>query len=300
MKTVFALIAFVIAGCARAQQVIPLYSGKAPGNLSDIDHERSLTPEKGRPSVINVSHPSLIAYLPKVPNAAKPAVIICPGGGYVRLTIEDGGYETARILADSGIAAFVLKYRTWQDSMFTSYRDLPFNDLQQALGILYSRAREWNIDTAKIGLLGFSAGGHLAAMGATSKTGLKTAFTILAYPVISFTDSLVSPTLKSRASLLGKHITEEDKIKYSPELQVSASTPPAFLVHAQDDSTSWVGNSIAYYKALTAKKISGQLVIYPKGGHGFAMYNKAMEESWIPQAIKWLRLNGFYKQRKDL
>jgi acetyl esterase/lipase len=137
-------------------------------------------------------------------------------------------------------------------------------------------------------------------MGATSKTGIKTAFTILAYPVISFTDSLVSPTLKSRSSLLGKKITEEDKVLYSPELQVSASTPPAFLVHAQDDSTSWVGNSIAYYKALTAQKISGQLLIYPKGGHGFAMYNKAMEESWLPQAIKWLRLNGFYKQRKDL
>jgi acetyl esterase/lipase len=280
--------------------VIPLYSGKAPGNLSDIDHERSVTPEKGRPSVINVSHPSLIAYLPKVSNATRPAVIICPGGGYVRLTIEDGGYDVAKALADSGIAAFVLKYRTWQDAAFINYRNLPFNDLQKALSIVYSRARAWNIDTAKIGLLGFSAGGHLAAMGATSKTGLKTAFTILAYPVISFTDSLVSPTLKSRASLLGKHITEEDKIKYSPELQVSASTPPAFLVHAQDDSTSWVGNSIAYYKALTAKKITAQLLIYPKGGHGFAMYNKAMEESWIPQAIKWLRLNGFYKQRKDL
>ena len=300
MKTVLTVLASIIIGCVQAQQVIPLYSGQIPGNVSNIDREKAVKPEKGRPSVINVSHPALIAYLPKVLNETRAAVIICPGGGYVRLTIEDGGYEVAQLLADSGIAAFVLKYRTWQDSMFTSYRDLPFNDLQQALGILYSRAREWNIDTAKIGLLGFSAGGHLAAMGATSKTGKKTAFTILAYPVISFTDSLVSPTLKSRSSLLGKKITEEDKRLYSPELQVSATTPPAFLVHAQDDSTSWVGNSIAYFKALTAKKVSGQLLIYPKGGHGFAMYNKAMEESWIPQAIKWLRLNGFYKQRKDL
>jgi acetyl esterase/lipase/lysophospholipase L1-like esterase len=294
MKTVFVLIALLIIDWAQAQQVIPLYNGKAPGNVSDIDHERSVTPEKGRPSVINVSHPALIAYLPKVPNAARPAVIICPGGGYVRLTIEDGGYEVARSLADSGVAAFVLKYRTWQDSAYTNYRNLPFNDLEQALALVYSRAGEWNIDTTKIGLLGFSAGGHLAAMGATSTTGKKTAFTILAYPVISFTDTLVSPTLKSRSSLLGKKITEEDKIQYSPELQVSAATPPAFLVHAQDDSTSWVGNSIAYYKALTAKKITGELMIYPKGGHGFAMYNKAMGESWMPQAMKWLRLNGFY------
>jgi len=295
MKRVFAVIAFLIIGCAQAQQVIPLYSGKIPGNLSNVDNEKSLTPEKGRPSVINVSHPALIAYLPKTPNAARPAVIICPGGGYVRLTIEDGGYDVARSLADSGVAAFVLKYRTWQDSTFTNYRNLPFNDLQQALSLVYSRAGEWNIDTTKIGLLGFSAGGHLAAMGATSKTGKRTAFTILAYPVISFTDSLVSPTLKSRSSLLGKNFTEADKIQYSPELQVSATTPPAFLVHAQDDSTSWVGNSIAYYKALTAKKVPGELMIYPKGGHGFAIYNKAVGESWLPQAMKWLSLNGFYK-----
>ena len=300
MKVVFVLFALVITFGAQAQQEIPLYDGYIPGNLATVNGEKSIDPEKGRRAVFNVTHPALVAFIPKVPNEARAAVIICPGGGYVRLTIEDGGYEVARLLADSGIAAFVLKYRTWQDSMFTSYRNLPFNDLQQALRMVYSRARAWNIDTAKIGLLGFSAGGHLAAMGATSQTGLKTAFTILAYPVISFTDSLVSPTLKSRTSLLGKRITEEDKIKYSPELQVSASTPPAFLVHAQDDSTSWVGNSIAYYKALTAKKISAQLLIYPKGGHGFAMYNKAMEESWMPQAIKWLRLNGFYKKRKDL
>src|ERR1700754_1215820 len=100
MKTVFAVIAFLLIGCAQAQQVIPLYSGKTPGNLSDLDNEKSLTPEKGRPSVINVSHPSLIAYLPKVSNAARPAVIICPGGGYVKLTIEDGGYDVAKSLAD--------------------------------------------------------------------------------------------------------------------------------------------------------------------------------------------------------
>ena len=295
MKTVLAIIACAFFSCVQAQEMLPLYNGQIPGNISENDKEKTEKPDKGRPSVINVSHPSLIAFLPKIPNEGKPAVIICPGGGYVRLTIEDGGYDVAKTLADSGIAAFVLKYRTWQDSMFTSYRDLPYNDLQRALDIVYSKAGEWKIDTTKIGLLGFSAGGHLAAMGATSKTGRKTAFTILAYPVISFTDSLVSPGLRSRTSLLGKKFTEEDKGRYSPELQVSNATPPAFLVHAQDDSTSWVGNSIAYYKALTAKRISGQLLIYPKGGHGFATNNKAMGESWLPQAMKWLRLNGFYK-----
>jgi acetyl esterase/lipase/lysophospholipase L1-like esterase len=295
MKVVFVLIALVITLGAQAQQEIPLYEGNIPGNLATVNDEKSIHPEKGRPAVFNVTHPALVAFIPKVPGESKPAVIICPGGGYVKLTIEDGGYDVAKALADSGIVAFVLKYRTWQESAFTNYRNLPFNDLQRALDIVYSRAGEWKIDTEKIGLLGFSAGGHLAAMGATAKGGRKTAFTILAYPVISFTDSLVSPGLKSRTSLLGKQFTEEDKLKYSPELQVSGATPPAFLVHAQDDSTSWVGNSIAYYKALTAKKISGQLLIYPRGGHGFAMNNKAMGESWFQQAMKWLRINGFYK-----
>ena len=287
----FLLASFTLS----AQEVIPLYEGKIPGNISERDNEEAVKPSSGRPSLINVTRPAISVFLPAKQNAARSAVIICPGGGYVRLTIEDGGYDVARTLAASGITAFVLKYRTWQDSVFSQYRDLPFQDLQQALNIVYANARKWNIDTTKIGLLGFSAGGHLAAMGATSVLGRKTAFTILAYPVISFTDSLVSSTLRSRSSLLGKNFSSEDKLLYSPELHVSSSTPPAFLVHAQDDSTSLVGNSIAYYKALVAKKIPAQILVYQKGGHGFALHNKAMDERWMPAAIKWLGLNGFYQ-----
>jgi acetyl esterase/lipase len=111
----------------------------------------------------------------------------------------------------------VLKYRTWQDSMYTSYRDLTFNDLQRTLEMVYSRAGEWKIDTSKIGLLGFSAGGHFAAMGATSKTGKRTAFTILAYPVISFTDSLVPPGLRSRTALLGKNFQKKRRTWFCHE-----------------------------------------------------------------------------------
>jgi acetyl esterase/lipase len=279
-----------------SQQVIPLYKGKPPGNISTDNKEQFVRPEKGRPSIINVTQPTLTVYLPDHPDAAKASVVICPGGGYLRLTIEDGGYEVAKNLAAAGIAAFVLKYRTWRDSTFISYRDLPMQDLQQAFTIIKAHAAEWKIDTARIGVLGFSAGGHLAAMGSVAGTGSRPAFTWLAYPVISFTDSLVSRTLKSRSTLLGNNITQQDKEAWSPELHVTASTPPAFIVHAADDSTSLVGNSIAYYKALLAKKVPAQMLLYQKGGHGFAQYNAAQDDNWLPAAIKWLRLNGFYKQ----
>jgi acetyl esterase/lipase len=107
MKVVFVLIALVITLGAQAQQEIPLYEGNIPGNLATVNDEKSIHPEKGRPAVFNVTHPALVAFIPKVPGESKPAVIICPGGGYVKLTIEDGGYDVAKALADSGIVAFV-------------------------------------------------------------------------------------------------------------------------------------------------------------------------------------------------
>ena len=280
---------------AKAQTVIPLYEGAPPNSLPVENKESFSRPENGRPSVINVTQPTLTVYVPEKRNASGAAVIICPGGGYVRLTIEDGGYDVAKTLAASGITAFVLKYRTWRDSAYTDYSKVPMQDLQQAVKIVYDNAQKWNINTAHVGVMGFSAGGHLAAFASTAMTERKPAFTILAYPVISFTDSLVSKTLRSRSTLLGKTISESEKILYSPELHITSTTPPAFLVHAEDDSTSLVGNSIAYYKALVANKVSGQLLLYQKGGHGFALYNKAQNEYWMPAALKWLALNGFYQ-----
>ena len=200
------------------------------------------------------------------------------------------------MLADAGIAAFVLKYRTQRDSAYTDYRNVPLLDLKQATDIVYSNAAKWHIDTTHIGILGFSAGGHLTTMAATTFEIRKPAFTILAYPIISFMDSLTSKSSGSRGNLLGKKISLEDKIKYSPELHITNTTPPAFILHAEDDKTSLVGNSIAYYNALLAKKVTAQLILYKKGGHGFALYNKEEDKYWMPDALKWLAVNGFYKQ----
>lgn len=294
----FILLALCINSSCKAQQVITLYKGAAPNSLPVDDNESSAksTSGNGRFFVTNVTRPTLTVYLPQKKNATATAIIICPGGGYHRLSIEDGGYETAKALAESGITAIVLKYRTWRDSAYTDYRKVPLLDLQQAMNIVYSNAEKWSIDTTRIGVLGFSAGGHLTAMAATTFEVRKPAFTILVYPIISFLDSLTSKTSNSRNNLLGKKISAEEKIAWSPELHISATTPPAFLVHAEDDNTSPAGNSIAYYNGLVANKIPAQLLLYRTGGHGFAQYNKAEDKYWMPEALKWLTLNGFYKK----
>jgi len=297
LKRVLLLSVIFLNLSCKAQEIIPLYKGTAPGSLPVKDNESSSNSTKGagRFYVTNVTRPTITVFLPKKINPSRTAMIICPGGGYSRLSIEDGGYEAAKVLADSGIVAIVLKYRTWQDSAYTDYKKAPLLDLQQAMDIVYNNATKWHIDTSHIGILGFSAGGHLTAMAATTFKLHRPAFTILAYPVISFLDSLTSKTSNSRNNLLGKHITPEEKIAYSPELHITNATPPAFIVHAADDNTSLVGNSIAYYNGLIANKVSAQLLLYKTGGHGFALYNKTEDKYWMPSAIKWLSQNGFYK-----
>ncbi len=292
---IFIACSFALQGVS--QEIIPLYTGTAPGCLEVPDMETSSKSAKGngRSFVTNVTHPTITVYLPKAPNPLRPSVIICPGGGYSRLSIEDGGYEAAKVFAEAGITAIVLKYRTWRDEAYTNYKLAPFQDLAQALNMVYANADKWNIDTTKIGILGFSAGGHLTAMAATTFQKHKPAFTLLIYSVISFLDSLTSKTSTSRSTLLEGKFTDEEKIAYSPELHINGSTPPAFLVHATDDKTSLVGNSIAYYNGLLANKVPANLTLYDKGGHGFAMYNKEEDKYWFPDALKWLCVNGFYK-----
>lgn len=292
------LLPLLLTLAGKAQQVIPLYEGLPPGSLpvEDIETAERSTSGNKRLFVTNVTRPTLTVYLPEKPAASGTAIIICPGGGYSRLSIEDGGYEAAKVFADAGIAAFVLKYRTQRAGAYTDYRTAPQADLKQAMEIVYRNAGAWNIDTSRLGILGFSAGGHLTAMAATFPGQRKPAFTLLIYPVISFMDSLTSPTSGSRGNLLGKRISEEDKISYSPELHISSTTPPSFIVHAKDDSTSLAGNSIAYYSGLKSRQIPAELLLYEKGGHGFALYNKAEKKYWFPAAVKWLSQQGIYKK----
>lgn len=298
MKTILILLTIVTTQFCKAQQVLRLYSGTAPLSLDVVDNETASNSKSGneRFFITSVTNPTLTVYLPKKNNATGTAVIICPGGGYNRLSIEDGGYDAAKEFAKAGIAAFVLKYRTKRDSAYTDFSKAPLLDLKQATDMVYNNAKKWNIDTTLIGILGFSAGAHLTTMAATTFETRKPAFTLLAYPIISFLDSLTSKTSGSRGNLLGKNISLEDKIKYSPEMHITTTTPPAFIFHAEDDKTSLVGNSIAYYNGLIANNVEAKLILYKKGGHGFAMYNKAEDKYWLPEALVWLTLNGFYKK----
>jgi acetyl esterase/lipase/lysophospholipase L1-like esterase len=293
----YVLASFLLmAVIARAQQVLPLYDSRPPGNTSDENKEELTRPENGRPVVKNVTIPTLTLYRPAHADAGRGAVIICPGGGYLNLSIEDGGYDIAREFAAAGITAFVLKYRTWVGGAFDDFRDIPLQDLHRAMEMIHAHAAEWNIDTANIGVMGLSAGGHLAAMGSIPRRlSHRVAYTMLIYPVISFRDSLTGPRSKTRKTLLGDSPSFADKLAFSPELHIGRNTPPAFVVQAEDDSTSMVGNSLAYYEGLVAHQIPGRLLIYEKGGHGFALHNKAEGEDWMPSAIKWLTQNGFRK-----
>ena len=287
---------------AFAQQTVPLYPGAIPNSLKCPDQEVNET--TGRKVVRNVTVPTLTVFIPKQQNASKSAIIICPGGGYSNLSIQDGGMDIAKELAAQGIVAFVLKYRTSNPACNSNNTIVPLQDVQQALFSVRNGAKKWNVDSQKVGLLGLSAGGHLSAMAATqydepqivtNGVSVKPAFTILAYPVISFTDALSSRKTQTKANLLGKNPTAAQVDWFSPEKHVTANTPPAFLIHASDDSTAFVENSIAYYTALHQQHIPVKLMVYQKGGHGFAAYNQAEDDHWLPYALNWMKLNNFLK-----
>jgi acetyl esterase/lipase len=287
------LLCFFILG-TNAQIRVKLYNGTPPGNLFSVNNENIVTTGRGR--VENVSIPEIVVYKPTTQDEKKPAVVICPGGGFTSLSIFDGGYQIAEELNKYGIVAIVLKYRTFINQFYADYKKCPNNDVERAFEIIKDSALVWHIDTTNTGIMGLSAGGHLASMKAVSKVGFKTAFNFLIYPVISFRDELTSAKTKSRSVLLGKDPTENEKNNFSAELHVSSSTKPCFIVHAQNDSTVLVQNSLAFYNALVKNKVKSEMIIYQYGGHGFASYNKEQDIGWMPMAINWLRANDFLRK----
>ena len=204
-------------------------------------------------------------YLPEKSNGA--AVIICPGGGYQGLEMVKEGSAFAPWFNKQGVAAIILKYRLPHGN-----HELPLLDAEKAMQTVISHAKEWNIDTKKIGIMGSSAGGHLASTLSTHfKPRYRPAFQILLYPVISMDTAITH--LGSYHALLGAHPDPKMADFYSNESQVNAQTPPAFIVLGHDDSIVSPENSIRYYQALLRNKIPAELHIYPKAEHGFA-FNK--------------------------
>lgn len=244
-----------------------------------------------------VSVPGLTIFLPKE-NRTGMAVIICPGGGYGTLLTKREGTDVARAFNKQGIAAFVLKYRLPDAKIMKDQAIGPIQDAQQAIKIVRTRAKEFGIDPSKIGIMGFSAGGHLASTAGThfhqryidkaGKMSLRPDFMILVNPVVSFNDS--TGHKGSRDNLLGKNAGTERIRLFSNELQVTKETPPAFLVHSGADEVVPVSNSIKFYEALNKNGVSGSLHIYSKGEHGF-LSNPPFGE-WFDRVLHWMTVDG--------
>ncbi|TLV00033.1 alpha/beta hydrolase [Dyadobacter luticola] len=287
-----------LVSSAAAQSEIPLYPDKIPNAVNNAEDQETIKDNVAR----NVSKPTLRIFLPPANIANGTAIIVCPGGGYGALVIDREGYQVAKELNKAGIAAFVLKYRLPSDRIMQDKSIGSLQDAQQAIKTLRERAGEWKIDPGKIGIMGFSAGGHLAATAGThydssfvanpKKTSLRPDFMILVYPVITFLDKGHRGSAKN---LLGESPTAE-KLKYfSNELQVTTTTPPAFLTHAGDDTVVPVSNSIEFYEALNAKNIPADLHIYSKGEHGY-LKEPAFQE-WFERCLVFMRTNGLVVAR---
>jgi acetyl esterase/lipase len=273
-----------------AQETVPLYAGAIPNAKLTAAKEDSA--DKTGPLIRKVIVPTLEIYLPQKEKASGAAVIICPGGSYKVIVYQGEGIATAKEFAKNGVAAFVLRYRLPDDSLETNKSIAPLQDAQQAIKTVRENAAKWGVDPNKIGIAGFSAGGHLASTAATHfqhalienklNTSLRPDFLIVVYPVISMQDSLTHAD--SRRNLLGNQPSKEVIDNFSNELQVTEQTPPAYITHAGDDKLVTVDNSLNFYNALRRHNVPAAMHIYPSGGHGFIFRQK----NWMQPLLEWM------------
>jgi acetyl esterase/lipase len=290
---------------ARAQLVLPLYTDSIP-NSKPYPDEESFRYERDSILILSkISRPTLTVFLPPKSKATGAAVIICPGGGYGILASKHEGTDVAKKFNEMGVAAFVVKYRIPNENWMVNKEIGPLQDAQRALQIVRENAKEWNVNKKKIGIMGFSAGGHLASTAGThfnkayidnpKRTSLRPDFMVLIYPVISFDTTIAHSG--SSVQLLGKNPPPEKLKEYSNELQVTSKTPPTFLVHAKDDGVK-VENSYVFADALRKHGVPVGMHIYEKGGHGYGMYNKTSDVLWMDLVESWLQERKIIRKPK--
>lgn len=281
MKIISFIIGLFISTMISAQQPIEisLWPNGLPNSNGLTGTEEDL--EGGR--VANVVNPSITVYRPEKPNGL--AIIMCPGGGYARLAMGHEGHDMASWMTTQGITYVVLKYR-----MPNGHDEVPLTDAEQAIRVVRQHAAEWGINPHRVGIMGASAGGHLAASLATLYSSQETRpdFQVLFYPVISMKEGVTHAG--SRINLIGEHPSAELEKKYSLEQQVNAQTPQAFIMLSSDDGAVPPANGLGYYEALLKNQVPATLHAYPTGGHGWGFRdNFTYKRQWTGELEKWLR-----------
>ena len=297
MKKLVCLIPFLSIINTNAQSIaeMKLYKGRVPNATNAPDKENTTIGVDKVMRVAKVSLPSITMYKPAQQNGM--SIIICPGGGYSILAWNKEGTDVAEEFNTWGITAFVLKYRLPDDTTMVDKSIGPLQDAQQAVRLVRSNAADWGLDKNRIGIMGFSAGGHLASTAAThftfkadpknnDATSPRPDFAILVYPVISFDTGFTH--IGSRNRLIGATPPADKIAFFSNELQVTPDAPPIFLVHAGDDKGVPVENSIRFYQACIKNKVPAEMHLYPKGGHGFGLHNTTTTDSWMERLRNWL------------
>ncbi len=283
---------FSVASGGTVSDPIPLWPKGAPGEKGDIGKEHDTSPATGQlvagKRVIrlgDVSQPTITVYSPAKDQANDAAVIVCPGGGYSILAMDLEGTEVCTWLNSIGVTAVLLKYRVPVRAGDEKHK-LPLQDAQRAVGLVRARAAEWNIDPNRIGILGFSAGGHL--MG-----HLCNDFTTRAYEPVDGADQVSCRPDFALGIYVGLIVPIDDKKVVPPELIITSNAPPTFLVQSQDDVVH-VENSLYYYLALKNAHVPTEMHLYAKGGHGYGLRpSKDPVGNWPKLAEAWMRDSGW-------
>jgi acetyl esterase/lipase len=276
-----------IANMCAAQTQVLLWPDGAPGAVGTTDNDK----------------PALFVYSPHAESANGSAFIICPGGGYGSLVIQQEGFDIATWLDTIGVTGFVLRYRCGGGAYMAP---IPMLDIQRAIRLVRAQSAKWKIDPNRIGVMGFSAGGHLASTAAThfdsgnpaapdsiDRFSCRPDLAVMLYPVITMT--YPNTHQGTRQNLIGSNPSDSMVNFYSSEKQVTNSTPPSFLAHALDDNMVPYANSQMFYAACKSKGVPVELHLYPHGGHGFFPYTQTIS-MWAADGIKWMTGQGFFSK----
>jgi acetyl esterase/lipase len=303
MKSLLSLLFIVaLATNASAQtQILKVWPDGIPGSIrSETYFEESTVTGDIVSLYEKVTDPSLTIFLPPAEKATGTAVLICPGGGYGVLAFDHEGYAIARWLNNNGIAGIILKYRLPSDMIMKDKSVGPLQDAQEAMRIIRRNAPQWKINQHRIGVIGFSAGGHLASTLSThfadkvyevkDTISARPDFSLLIYPVVTFDSSFTHAG--TRQNLIGDKPSEYTIRYFSNELRITRNTPPAFLVHSADDKVVPVKNSIVYFEGLVRNNVRAEMHIFERGGHGYGLaINRETESAWPDLCLRWLKEN---------